>query len=74
MNNDNENKTGHGVGFAGVLTVAFIMLKLARIIDWSWVWVLSPLWIKWGLIVVLAVIIAVLERVLKGDKMHNGYD
>lgn len=29
----------------GALTVAFVVLKLCKIITWSWLWVLSPLWV-----------------------------
>ncbi len=36
----------------GLLLVAFIVLKLVGVIDWSWWWVLSPLWI--GFVGVLA--------------------
>lgn len=32
-------------GFLGILTLIFITLKLCNVIAWSWVWVLSPLWI-----------------------------
>lgn len=35
--------TKKGIGFAGLLTILFIGLKLAGIITWSWFWVLSPL-------------------------------
>ena len=44
-----------GIGFAGLLTIAFIILKLMGIIKWSWLWVLSPLWISFivGLIFIL---------------------
>jgi hypothetical protein len=38
------NNSG-GIGFAGLLTIVFITLKLTGYIDWSWVWVLAPLWI-----------------------------
>ena len=34
-----------GVGFAGLLTIVFIVLKLCHVIDWSWGMVLAPLWI-----------------------------
>lgn len=34
-----------GVGFTGLLTVAFIVFKLTHVIDWSWWWVLAPTWI-----------------------------
>ena len=36
-----------GIGFTGLLTVVFIVLKLIGKIDWSWWWVWSPLWIPW---------------------------
>ncbi len=34
-----------GIGFSGALTILFIGLKLGKVIDWSWWWVLSPIWI-----------------------------
>lgn len=34
------------IGFSGLLTLIFITLKLCSVIDWSWWWVLSPLWIS----------------------------
>ena len=40
-----NNNSSSGIGFTGLLTVAFIVLKLCNVINWSWVWVLSPLWI-----------------------------
>jgi membrane protein YdbS with pleckstrin-like domain len=33
-----------------VLLVVFVVLKLTGNVDWSWWWVLSPLWIGWGLV------------------------
>ena len=38
------------ISFPTLLLVAFIVLKLCHVIDWSWVWVLSPLWIPVGLV------------------------
>lgn len=32
-----------------ILFVVFITLKLANVIDWSWWWVTSPLWIGMAL-------------------------
>ena len=46
-NKDYEMKsTSGGIGFVGLLQVAFIVLKLCHVINWSWFWVLSPLWIS----------------------------
>ena len=33
------------MGFVGVLTLIFVVLKLTGNINWSWLWVLSPIWI-----------------------------
>ena len=38
--------TSGGIGFTGLLTIVFITLKLTGYIDWSWWWVLSPIWIS----------------------------
>lgn len=47
-----------GIGFVGLLTIVFIVLKLTHNIDWSWWWVLSPIWIT--AVVVLSIILIVL--------------
>ena len=54
---DNEGKaSGGGMSFTGVLTIVFIILKLCGVIKWSWIWVLSPLWIS---LIILIIIIAI---------------
>lgn len=40
-----------GIGFTGLLTIAFIVLKLTGFIDWSWWRVLSPMWISFIVVV-----------------------
>lgn len=49
-----------GIGFTGLLTIVFIVLKLIGYISWSWVWVLCPLWIPiaiWLLFMLVAIIL-----------------
>lgn len=53
-----ESKTG-GIGFFGLLTIVFITLKLTDYIDWSWWWVLSPLWIPFVVIVLVILLLAI---------------
>ena len=54
---DNSSAGGGGIGFLGLLTIVFITLKLCGVINWSWLWVLSPIWIPLSLgMVVLAVV------------------
>jgi multisubunit Na+/H+ antiporter MnhB subunit len=48
-----KNNSSSGIGFSGLLTIAFIVLKLTHYIDWSWWWVLSPIWIGLGLIILI---------------------
>ena len=55
-NNESKGATG-GIGFVGLLTIVFITLKLLGKITWSWVWVLSPIWIP--IIICMAIIIIV---------------
>ena len=45
-----------GVGFVGVLQITFIVLKLCKVIDWSWVWVLAPMWISFALALIIIII------------------
>lgn len=52
-----------GLGFFGALAIVFIVLKLTGVIDWAWVWVLSPLWFGLGCvfgIVILAFIVGMI--------------
>jgi len=53
MSESSSNASSGGIGFAGALTLLFIGLKLGHVITWSWLWVLSPLWISFGLAAVL---------------------
>lgn len=45
-----QTVTVNGIGLPGLLTVLFVGLKLTGFIDWSWWWVLSPIWITLGLV------------------------
>lgn len=42
---ENSNTSTGGISLLGLLTVAFIVLKLCKVISWSWLWVLAPIWI-----------------------------
>ena len=55
---NNKNSARVGTGFCELLTITFIVLKLCKVITWSWVWVLSPLWIG-TILGVLLILIAI---------------
>jgi len=52
-----SSSSSGGVGFTGLLQVAFIVLKLTKAIDWSWWWVLSPTWVTAGFALVLMLLV-----------------
>lgn len=60
MSNDRNVSYRGGISFAGLLTIVFIVLKLLDKIDWSWWWVLSPLWISAMLVAFFILLFALL--------------
>jgi len=56
MKSSNTTSSG-GIGFIGLLTVVFIVLKLTGYITWAWIWVLAPLWISFAVFVVVFLIL-----------------
>jgi len=60
---------GSGISFLSLLTIVFVTLKLTGHIDWSWWWILSPMWAPWavlfgigGTILMVACIVKALEK------------
>ncbi len=49
-------KSSEGVGLMWVLFIVFLVLKLCKVIEWSWWWVFSPLWIVAAFVVLLIII------------------
>lgn len=57
MSDNSSSSSSGGIGFCGLLTVLFIGLKLTHYIDWSWWWVLSPLWIGFALVLAICAVV-----------------
>ena len=49
--NINLSIPGISIGGTGVflLTIAFFVMKVLGYLDWGWIWIFSPLWISFGL-------------------------
>ncbi len=75
--NENKSNTGAagGIGFCGLLAIAFIVLKLTGVIGWSWLWVLSPIWIPAaiviGILLGILVVVLVKEGVKQTEARHR---
>lgn len=68
MNNEDKStniSTNGGMGFCGTLTIVFIILKLTHVIDWSWWWVLSPIWIPVAVVLGIIAIVAIVMLIVK---------
>ena len=69
--------SGGGISFCGALFLIFLVLKLLKIIDWSWWWVTAPIWIPIGLVVacfltyLLVVVIVALCTRIKHKNRHK---
>ncbi len=49
-------------GFWTLLSLMLIGLKLTDHIDWSWWWVLSPIWGKYALLALVAAVVIVVKK------------
>jgi len=65
MSQNTRTSSSGGIGFAGLLTIVFIVLKLVGVIAWSWWWVLAPLWISFALFVVVLLVVLLILAVVK---------
>lgn len=63
MNNKNVNV--QYPGFLSLLGIAFIILKLCKVISWSWVWVLAPFWIGTALYVLFLIVVLLIAFITR---------
>ena len=67
-----NTKTGTDITLS-LLLVAFIVLKLCGVIDWSWWWVLSPLWIPLGILILILLVVGTIKlAAIIARKMKKG--
>jgi hypothetical protein len=71
-----NKKSGCSVSLP-MITLILVILKLTGVIDWSWVWVTSPIWIPIALVlfilfVALGVVVILFAIGVDGDKIKDG--
>ena len=64
-NSSNNSGKSAGIGFVGLLGLVFIVLKLCGVITWSWLWVLSPIWIPVVFVLGIFVIFIIIALITK---------
>ena len=65
----NGSSSSGGLGLCSILTIVFVVLKLVGVINWSWLWVLCPLWIELILSIIILIIIEVIDSNFRNK--HN---
>lgn len=67
-----NNHSHHGMGFFGWLALVFIVLKLTGYINWSWWYVLAPIWAPAvAILSLLAIVLGVLAVYAYFDKKQS---
>ena len=59
------NSTNNGVGIGTVLFLIFLVLKLCKVITWSWWWVTAPIWIPLGIALIFFAIAGIIYAFTK---------
>ena len=59
-----------GMGLLEILLIVFVILKLVGTIDWSWWWVLSPLLIPIGLLIVVLIVLGIISVIIKQNNLN----
>ena len=70
MINKGENcmKNEESVGIGFILFIVFLVLKLTNVVTWSWWLVTAPLWIPFGIvlvIVIIATVVTIIREIIK---------
>ena len=63
--NEKTTTVVSGMGFLDALFLVFLVLKLTKVIDWSWWWVTAPLWGQVALSVIIFVVTIIVLIVFK---------
>lgn len=55
MSTNNSNSAS--IGLPAILGIVFIVLKLCKVITWSWWWVTAPFWLVPTIMIIVLMII-----------------
>lgn len=55
-----NNQSKAGITALELLAITFIVLRLTNVISWSWLWVLSPIWIPAAIVVICIILLKIL--------------
>lgn len=59
-----DNFIESGIDTIKILTIIFVVLKVLGLIQWSWLWAFSPIWIMCGLALAYLVILGIIAIII----------
>ena len=59
------NNVGKGLLLILATGVAMMLLKIGRVISWSWIWVTIPFWGPFALLILIAILLIILKMFSK---------
>lgn len=71
MNNERNNTATVYIALCGLLDITTIVLKLTGVVNWSWLWVLAPIWIPTAItiaIIVIVLVVILVRELTKGGR------
>lgn len=72
MSNEKDIRITVAPGLCSMLFITFLVLKLTKVIDWSWWWITAPLWMPAALFLVLVLGLAVICAVFSKSSTCPG--
>jgi hypothetical protein len=67
-----KNNSTAGIGFFGLLQIAFIVLKLIGVIKWNWIMVFIPSFIY--VLLMIIIFVGLIIYSIKVNKMNSKYN
>ena len=58
-----EKNVNISFDFLGMLTLILITLRLCGVIKWHWIWVLAPMWIPIGILILVMGVYLIVKTV-----------
>ncbi len=59
---NHEEPSGYRIGLSDIFLGIFVTLKLCSVIDWSWWWVMAPLWLPLSFLSIITLIKAFIKK------------
>lgn len=60
----NDFKASGGISILPILGIAFVILKLCKVINWSWIWVTCPFWACLAICIIWLLVVAIKTLVI----------